>query len=238
MQESKIPLSGGRITAGVVRVGDSVRRPISSDRSLAHGLLRYLEHIGFEATPRFLGIDSEQRESLSYIEGEVPTDLGHYDDEVLAAAANLLRRFHDASAGFPAARDAGAETMCHNDWGPPNAVFVDGMPVGIIDFDTLRPGLRLWDLGYSASSWLDLGDDAYSGAEQIRRLRVFAHGYGADKCSAEEIAVFAVARQTALAAAGRARGQCDLADWAEKIAAWTVTNVIEHLSPTGMMPGA
>lgn len=128
--------------------------------------------------------------------------------------------------------------MCHNDWGPPNAVFVDGKPAGIIDFDTLKPGLRLWDIGYSAVSWLDLGDDAYSGAEQVRRLEVFASAYGADKCSAAQVAVFAVARQTALAVAGRARGQHEMAEWAEMIAAWTVANVIEQLSPTGMMPQA
>jgi aminoglycoside phosphotransferase (APT) family kinase protein len=126
--------------------------------------------------------------------------------------------------------------MCHNDWGPPNTVFLGGLPVGMIDFDTITPGLRLWDVGYSAFSWLDLGDDAYTGDQQIARLRVFADGYGRDVCSAEEIAVYAVARQVALAATGRARGQQALTDWANAAAEWTVTNITERLLPTGMMP--
>ncbi len=238
VSETATPLSGGRITQGVVRIGDTVRRPMTSDHSLAHGLLRHLEQQQFSGAPRFLGIDAEQREILSYLEGDVPADIGHYDDRVLAAAAALLRQFHDASSGFAAVEAAGAETMCHNDWGPPNAVFSGGLPVGMIDFDTVRPGLRLWDLGYSAFSWLDLGDDGYSGEQQISRLQVFAEAYGLDACSAEKISVFAVARQAALAAAGRAKGQHAMADWAAAAADWTVANVTEKLSPTGMMPPA
>jgi Ser/Thr protein kinase RdoA (MazF antagonist) len=236
MIETEIPLLGGRVTQGVVRVGDTVRRPMAADRSSAQALLRHLEIRGFDATPRFIGIDPEGREILSYLPGDVPIDLGHYDDATLKAAAALLRRFHDATADFPNVQVSGAEVMCHNDWGPPNAVFVDGVPAGIIDFDTVKPGLRLWDLGYSAMSWLDLGDDGYTGEQQIARLGVFADGYGCDACSVESIAAFAVARQTALSAAGKAKGQTALADWAAAAASWTVANVTERLLPTGMMP--
>lgn len=235
MSEAEIPLTGGRITPGVVRVGNTVRRPVIADRRVAQALLRHLDIHGFDATPRFLGLDPEGREILSYLPGEVPPDLGHYDDDTLRAAAALLRRFHDATTDFPLVRSTGAEVMCHNDWGPPNAVFVDGVPTGIIDFDTVRPGLRLWDLGYSAFSWLDLGYDAYSGDQQIERLGVFANGYGRDACSAQSIAAFAVARQTALSASGKAKGQAALANWAAAAASWTVANVTERLLPTGMM---
>lgn len=236
MIESAIPLTGGRVTAGVVRIGDTVRRPMLADRHLAHSLLRHLEQRGFDATPRFLGIDDEGREILSYLHGDVPADLGHYDERALTAAAGLLRRFHDATADFPPLKGTGAEVVCHNDWGPPNAVFVEGVPVAIIDFDTLKPGLRLWDLGYSAMSWLDLGYGAYTGQQQIERLRIFADGYGRDACSVEVLATFVVARQTALSAAGRAKGQTALAEWAAAAADWTVANVTEMLLPTGMMP--
>jgi hypothetical protein len=212
MKETETPLPGGRVTAGVVQVGETVRRPMMADRSRSQALLRHLEARGFDATPRFLGIDGEGREILSFLPGDVPSDLGHYDDVTLGAAAALLRRFHDATADFPGVPAVGAEVMCHNDWGPPNAVFVDGVPTGIIDFDTVKPGLRLWDLGYSAFSWLDLGEDAYTGEQQIERLKVFADGYGRDACSAQSIAAFAVARQTALSVAGRTKGQAALAN--------------------------
>jgi Ser/Thr protein kinase RdoA (MazF antagonist) len=231
---TETPLTGGRVTPGVVRVGDTVRRPIRDDRTQVHRLLNRLEAGGFDGTPRFLGIDAEGREILSYLPGEVPSDLGHYDDVQLAAAAALLRRFHDATAGFATETAAAAEVLCHNDWGPPNAVFRDGLPYGIIDFDTIAPGLRLWDLGYSAFSWLDLGDPDYSGDEQIRRLSVFATGYGLERCSTPQIAAYALARQAALAASGRRRGLTAMADWASDAAAWTAANVVERLLPTRM----
>ncbi len=230
----EVPLTGGRITAGVVRIGDTVRRPIREDRTEVHALLRHLEAKDFAGTPRFLGIDEKGREMLSFLPGEVPADLGPYDDRPLAAAAGLLRAFHDATADFAAQRSPGAEVVCHNDWGPLNAVFRDGLPYGLIDFDTIAPGFRLWDLGYSAFGWLDLGNDDYRGEEQIRRLAVFAAGYGLDRCSPAQIAVHALARQTALAASGRRRGMAAMAEWAETCASWTATHVVERLQPTRM----
>lgn len=232
----EIALSGGRVTAGVVRIGDTVRRPMIGDRSQIHALLRHLERVGFSAVPRFLGVDEKGREILTYLPGEVPSDLGHYDEPTLRAAGALLRSYHDASADFAAVATAAAEVMCHNDWGPPNAVFRDGSPVGIIDFDTVRPGLRLWDLGYSAASWIDLGDPGYTGADQVRRLRAFAEGYGHPECSVESIAAFCLARRAALAAVGRARGDLALAEWSDASIRWASEHMTEQLLPTGMLP--
>ena len=55
MSKAEIPLLGGRVTAGVVRLGATVRRPILNDRSLQHSLLAHLESIGFDGSPRLLG---------------------------------------------------------------------------------------------------------------------------------------------------------------------------------------
>ncbi len=226
-------MTDGRITAGVVRLGDTIRRPITTDRSQVHALLLHLEEQKFGGVPRFLGTDERNREILSFLPGNVPPDLDHFDDEQLSAAAALLRRFHDATVSLVREQDGGTEVICHNDWGPPNAVFVDGLPTGIIDFDTIAPGLRLWDLGYSAFTWLDLGNPDYTGDEQIRRLFVFAKGYGMKQCSAAAIATYAVARQTALAVSGKTQGNAEMAAWAESAAIWTVLNVTERLAPTG-----
>ncbi|MGE0151946.1 MAG: phosphotransferase [Reyranellaceae bacterium] len=233
MSEEEIPLAGGRVTTGVVRIGDTVRRPMASDRTLQQDFLRFLQARGFAGAPRFLGRDEKGREILSFLPGQVPDDLGHYEDGQLAAAARLLRAFHDAGSGFAAAAAAGAETMCHNDWGPPNAVFRDGLPWAMIDFDTLQPGARLWDLGYSAFAWLDLGNEDYAGAEQGRRLQLFAAAYDRIDCDAAAIAAYAVARQTALAVWATARGQTAMVDWARRCAAWTVRHLLERLNPTG-----
>ncbi len=225
MSKAEIPLLGGRVTAGVVRLGATVRRPISNDRSLQHALLAHLERSGFDGSPRLLGVDEQDREILSFLPGEVPRDLGHFSDAQLAGAAALLRRFHDATASFEPVGRAGAEAMCHNDWGPPNAVFRDGLPYGMIDFDTIAPGLRLWDLGYSAFAWLDLGDPDYTADEQQRRLSIFADAYDLPNCSASRIAAYAVARQRALATSAEARGKAEMASWARSAAAWTVANL-------------
>ncbi|MEZ2133086.1 MULTISPECIES: phosphotransferase [unclassified Sinorhizobium] len=233
MTDTETPLIGGRIVTGVVRFGDTVRRPIWRDQSNAHALLLHLENQGFDGTPRFFGIDEQNRAILSFLPGEVPRDLDHFTDTQLAAAGALLRRFHDTTAGFPLVRQRDAEVICHNDWGPPNAVFRDGLPYGMIDFDTIEPGLRLWDLGYSAFAWLDLGNSDYSGDEQVRRLFVFGEGYGKPECSPAQIAAYAVARQTALASWGRAQGKFEMADWAASAAVWTVLNVTKQLLPTG-----
>jgi Ser/Thr protein kinase RdoA (MazF antagonist) len=233
VRETETPLLGGRITHDVVRVGDTVRRPISADRSRVHELLSHLERKQFEGTPRFLGIDERNREILSFLPGEVPLDLGHYTDAQLKAAAALLRRFHDATTEFPLVRQRNAEVMCHNDCGPPNAVFRNRLPCGLIDFDTVATGPRLWDLGYSAFVWLDLGASEYTADEQIRRLFVFADGYGLLDCAAGAIAVHAVARQTALAVLGRRANKTEMAEWAESAADWTVRNITERLVPTG-----
>ena len=124
---SEMPLTGGRVTAGVVRIGDTVRRPMTGDRSLQHDLLKHLERHGFAGAPRFLGIDEAGREMLSFLPGDVPADLGAYDDSRNrrggAAAARLPRRHRRFRGG---ARGAAAETICHNDFAPTNAVFRDG----------------------------------------------------------------------------------------------------------------
>lgn len=225
-------LTGGRSTSGVVRIGDTVRRPIVHDATFGHACLLHLESSGFQHAPRFKGIDDAGREVLSFIPGSVPSDLGAYSDDQLAAAGNLLRRFHDATMDMPAIRARGFEVACHNDWAPTNTVFVDDTPTAIIDFDTARPGERLWDLGYSAFTWLDLGNDDHAPAEQVRRLSVFAAGYGHGDCTVSRIATYALTRQAALAASTRARGKIEVADWAASCADWTALNIVERLLST------
>ncbi len=94
------PLEGGQTTAGVVRVGDTVRRPQAANAAFAHELLRYCEEQHFESTPRFLGIDVQGREILSFLDGWAPPSLEYsaWSYGQLAAAVRLLRRFHDLTA--------------------------------------------------------------------------------------------------------------------------------------------
>jgi Ser/Thr protein kinase RdoA (MazF antagonist) len=217
----EISLHGGRVTPGVVRVGETVRRPVSGDRTLQREFLEHLHRRGFYGSPRFLGIDELGREILSYLPGVVPRDLGHFSDEQISAAGKLLHGFQAASVDFPLVASLGMEVMCHNDWGPTNSVLLDGLPCGIIDFDTIAPGMRLWDVGYSAWLWLDIGDNAYSAEEQLRRLRLFAGAYSLELASGSQVVKNVLARQSALADRATREGKGALADWCRSSRKWT-----------------
>jgi hypothetical protein len=62
-------LQGGDLNV-VVQIGDTVRRPVGPWSFAVHALLRHFEAVGFDGAPRFLGIDDEGREILSYVEGD------------------------------------------------------------------------------------------------------------------------------------------------------------------------
>jgi hypothetical protein len=130
-EEPEVPLSGGRLTAGVVRVGDTTRRPRGPHSAFVERLLHHLDAVGFDGAPRSLGADERGRDVLTFIGGWVPPNLDHFLDGTLTAAARLLRRFHDATAGSELA--AGDEVVCHNDPSPCNFVFVRGRPVALIE---------------------------------------------------------------------------------------------------------
>jgi hypothetical protein len=73
-------LAGGASGIRVVRVGHTVRRPLHRNSAFVHALLLHLEAVGFEGAPRFLGIDEEGREILSYVEGRVYPGVDEIDD--------------------------------------------------------------------------------------------------------------------------------------------------------------
>jgi len=161
---------------GIERVDDTVRRAIGPRSAFVHELLRHLEERAFAGAPKYLGLDSLGRESLSYIPGDVPPDLGSFSAEQLVRAAHLLCELHDATVTFDG-RGA-QEIVCHGDASPCNCVFQDGGPIAFIDFDAAHPGQRRDDVGYAAWLWLDLGNEDLAPAEQGRRVGEFVAAYG------------------------------------------------------------
>lgn len=171
----EVPLEGGRWTAGVVRVGDTVRRPAVE---FTGRLLVSLATHGFDGCPRFLGRDEVGRDVLSFMAGEVPARWRRFEGRQVVAAARLLRGMHDASQHL-AAEVGGGEVVCHHDPGPNNAIFRDGLPVAFIDFDFAAPGDPLQDVAYLAWSWcISSRPDRQPAAAQAAQVRLLSDAYG------------------------------------------------------------
>lgn len=202
-----VPLEGGRVTRGVVRIGDTVRRPTGVHSPFVHRVLEHLSSKRFAGAPTFMGIDDRRREVLSFVAGDVPRDLAWFSTTQLTAAARLLRTLHDATADFPALRLD--DVVCHGDASPCNHVFRDDLPIALIDFDAAHVGRRQDDLGYAAWLWLDLGNPSVDARDQGRRLAVFFDAYGAPARHA-----LAIVGDAQDALAGRGASRPEMREWA------------------------
>jgi Phosphotransferase enzyme family len=188
-------LVGGMNT--VRRVGPHVTRPLRSHSTSVHRLLRYVRAKGFVDGPEVVDIDLVAgTETLTYLEGETsnhPLADSFRTDDALTSAAQVLRRFHDATEGFEAQPSdhwflppqQPVEVMCHGDFAPYNCVMNHGAVTGVFDFDIAHPGPRLWDVGYAAYRWapISTASDSHgfgTPAEQRRRLQLFCDAYGTD----------------------------------------------------------
>jgi tRNA A-37 threonylcarbamoyl transferase component Bud32 len=179
----EIPLGGGAMTDGVVRVGDTVRRPSRFATQLMRDALVHLERAGFDAAPRWLGYDDQGRDVLSWIDGETFTERGQmhpyigdppgrvtFSDEQIAAVMRLLRRYHDTFSDG---------VICHGDFGPWNIVWRDGLPYAVIDFDNAYTGDAADDVAYALRMFVSYGFAAGTPTELARRTRLALQAYGA-----------------------------------------------------------
>ncbi len=214
-------LTGGFLAASVTRSGDTVRRTAGHWSPAVHAWLAYLAASGIELGPRPVRLDlAAGVEVLSYLDGTVlsggasPPYL--WRDETLTMVAKLVRRFHDASAGFTVPPDAdwqptvaypaGGEVICHNDLAPWNTVFIDEQPVGFIDWDLAAPGPRLWDVTFALWHFVPLYGDPASDPFDVkefepraRRARLLCDAYGLS--DRREVVDMVIERQLAARAA-------------------------------------
>jgi hypothetical protein len=199
------PLNGGQLTA-VVRVGDTVRRPVGPWSPAVHALLLYLEDRGFTGAPRFLGVDEAGREILSFLPGKtVSPDQPSpwvWEDDILARTGAWLRTYHECIAGFePPANPhwrmswgpvQPGQIICHFDVAPYNLVVMGSGDVAYFDWDVAAPGSAMLELGKVANSYSPVHDantcsllghaagqlNAAMLERSIERLRVLLDAYG------------------------------------------------------------
>lgn len=182
----------------VYRRGPVVVRETDPWATTVHSLLRHLDAVGFEASPRIVGdgFDAEGRETLTYIEG-IFMQPQPWSLDGAAAVGAMLRELHDATASYVPSHDAvwgpwhgrslgdPERTVGHCDVTPWNIVARDGLPVGLIDWDFAGPCDPLVDLAQAC--WLNakLHDDQVAAleglpslAERSKQLRAMVDAYG------------------------------------------------------------
>lgn len=149
-----------------------VTRPAHAGTPTIHAYLRYLRDQGVDEVPEPLGI-ADGLETLRYVEGESGGRgwFHQHDDRGLASAARLLRRLHDAGAGWTPPDDAvwGASPVpaddpvfCHGDPGPWNYVWHDQEAVALLDWDFLHPGPQVDDVAYALRWFAPLRKDEHA----------------------------------------------------------------------------
>lgn len=198
MHDDEIVLSADK---SVSRRGDVVFRPARPWTPSVHSLLRHLEHNGFREVPRVIGsgVDSDGRETLTYVEGEF-VHPGPWSDDALVEVGRMLRRLHDAASTYVPAADAvwqpwflrelsGMKRIIgHGDVAPWNMVTRDGMPIALIDWEFAGPIDPMIELARVCWLFPQLHDDDV--AEMVglppvtvraKQLRLLVDAYGATK---------------------------------------------------------
>ena len=198
MPDHETPLHGGNQAAGVVRAGDTVRRPAQPWSPAIRVLLDHLADAAPGIAPRHLGTDDRGRDILTFVDGTVghyPLDDAMRSEAALVASARLLRRYHDATVDLAVRDDlpwlyrvpdpGRREVICHSDVAPYNVVYRNGLPAALIDFDHAGPGSRLHDLAYAVYRFAPLASDQScrdfgwpAPPDRLERARRFLDTYG------------------------------------------------------------
>lgn len=184
----------------VIRIGNTIHRPVNRWTPAVHALLSHLERVGFSGVPRVIGFDELRREVLSLIPGEValrPWPDVFLQKQGLVDVGRFLARYHLAVRDFipsedtewhvPGLRWNAGDVIRHGDLGPWNTVWQDGALEGLIDWDFAEPGHRLDDVAQFAwyavplrgdSHWKEVGFE--SSPDFRLRLRTLCSSYGTE----------------------------------------------------------
>jgi hypothetical protein len=84
----------------VVRIGATVRKPVTPATPAVEALLEHLAAEGFDAAPRTFGRDELGRQVLEYIPGVLADTVPPLSDEDLEHLGQLVRRLHDTLQTF------------------------------------------------------------------------------------------------------------------------------------------
>jgi Ser/Thr protein kinase RdoA (MazF antagonist) len=212
----EIPLAGGGLVdRGLVRIGDTVRRPWGEWTPSVHLVLNHLRHKGFTQAPPALGRDELGREIVGFIPGEdsgwpafrpalLEIDGARKLGRLVRDLQNALSTFacpQDAVWQFCAGPPAPGQAMQHGDLGPWNLVWNGDEVAGIIDWDFTHPGDPGYDIGHLAWFTVPFLDDERARERGFpeppdRRARLAAFAAGCGSTPAEVRAAAIAAQRT------------------------------------------
>ena len=189
-------LAGGNVTGPVVRIGDTVRRARTTAAASVEALLVHLERVGFDHSPRFLGVDDQGRQVLRFVPGAASPDPDDLSTSEVRDVGLILSELHNAMASLPdglstdwvvAVPTERRDQVVHHDPAPWNLVRGAGTMTWI-DFDGAGPGSRLEDLAYAAHGFVPIRryDDAEVD-DRMARLSALVDGYGLDAVERREL---------------------------------------------------
>jgi hypothetical protein len=209
------PMRGaGLDDRGLIRIGDTVRRPAGHWTTSVHHLLRAIRANGFELGPEPRGFDAAGREVLSYLPGHDqgwPFHPGLLTGHAAERLGRMTARLRHALACYDCPPDARwqfatgqpgpGQAVQHGDLGPWNLLWGPGDDIiGVLDWDFAEPGDPWYDTGHLAWFTVPCMDDRRARDRGFpeppdRRSRLAAFATGAGLPAAELLRIVGRAQQ-------------------------------------------
>lgn len=157
----------------VLFVHEYTLRPNHPNSGFERALLDYLHGQGWSGAPELFARDHEDRLIHACLRGTSIHDGRLLSDDYLVRTAELVREFHDLTAGTSLAN--GQEVVCHNNLAPRHTISQRDLPYAFVDWEHAAPGLRVQDIAHVCWKFVPMGPDA---VDAPRRIRLICDTYG------------------------------------------------------------